>query len=77
MMLTLGADLFTTGKLLGVRYLHRSAPPLRSIDLILSFLVYTFSANAPITLQECRDKARENYPLVRRYDLIRATKIRV
>ena len=42
--------------------------------ILLSFLVYTFSANASITLQECRDKARENYPLVRRYDLIRATK---
>lgn len=42
--------------------------------ILLSFLVYTFSADASVTLQECRNKARENYPLVRKYDLIRVTK---
>lgn len=37
-------------------------------------MAFAFSANAAVTLQECRDKARENYPLVSRYDLVQATK---
>lgn len=37
-------------------------------------LSFALSTKASVTLQECREKARENYPLVRRYDLIRATK---
>ncbi len=48
---------------------------MRSLSTILvAILAFNFSANASVTLQECRDKARENYPLVRRYDLIRSTK---
>lgn len=35
--------------------------------------VRTVQAGASVTLQECRDLARRNYPLVRRYDLIHAT----
>ena len=46
----------------------------RFFTILAAILAFTFSANASVTLQECRDKARENYPLVRRYDLIRATK---
>ena len=46
----------------------------RFCTILLATLAFTFSANASVTLQECRDKARKNYPLVRRYDLIRATK---
>ncbi len=42
--------------------------------ILVATLAFSFSANASVTLQECRDKARENYPFVRRYDLIRATK---
>ena len=46
----------------------------RFFTILVATLAFTISANASVTLQECRDKARENYPLVRRYDLIRATK---
>ena len=46
----------------------------RFCTILVATLAFTISANADVTLQECRDKARENYPLVRRYDLIRATK---
>ena len=46
----------------------------RFCSILVATLAFTISANASVTLQECRDKARENYPLVRRYDLIRATK---
>ena len=46
----------------------------RFCTILVAILAFTFSANADVTLQECRDKARENYPLVRRYNLIRATK---
>ena len=42
--------------------------------IVVATLAFAISANASVTLQECRDKARENYPLVSRYDLIRATK---
>lgn len=41
---------------------------------IIVILTYALSVNASVSLQECRDKARENYPLVRQYDLIRVTK---
>lgn len=37
-------------------------------------LVLPYAACAGVTLQECRDRARENYPLVRKYDLIAATR---
>lgn len=48
---------------------------MRKFCTILSFiLAFISSAEASVTLQECRDKARENYPLVRKYDLIHATK---
>ena len=48
---------------------------MKKFCTILSvILAFAFSANASVTLQECRDKARENYPLVSRYDLIQATK---
>lgn len=48
---------------------------MRKFCTILSvILAFALSANASVTLQECRDKARENYPLVSRYDLIQATK---
>ena len=48
---------------------------MKKFCAILSvILAFAFSANASVTLQECRDKARENYPLVSRYDLIQATK---
>ena len=46
----------------------------RLCSVLVAALVFTFSADASVTLQECRDKARGNYPLVRKYDLIRATK---
>ena len=46
----------------------------RFFTILVATLAFTVSANADVTLQECRDKARENYPLVRKYDLIRATK---
>ena len=45
----------------------------RFFTIFAAILTFNFSANADVTLQECRDKARENYPLVRKYDLIRAT----
>ena len=46
----------------------------RFCTILVATLAFTISANAEVTLQECRDKARENYPLIRRYDLIRITK---
>lgn len=42
--------------------------------LFLAFWAISFSMKASVTLQQCRDSARENYPLVSRYDLIQATK---
>ena len=46
----------------------------RFCTILAAIVAFMSSAEASVTLQECRDKARENYPLVRRYDLIRATK---
>lgn len=46
----------------------------RFYTLSLVVLTFIFSMNASVTLQECRNKARDNYPLVSRYDLIQATK---
>ncbi len=40
---------------------------------LTAVLMYPPGAYAGITLQECRDKARANYPLISRYDLIRTT----
>lgn len=42
--------------------------------LFLALWVISFSMEASVTLQQCRDSARENFPLVSRYDLIQATK---
>lgn len=48
---------------------------MRKFCAILSVIMtFAFSANASVTLQQCRDSARMNYPLVSRYDLIQATK---
>ena len=38
----------------------------RFFTILAATLAFTVSANASVTLQECRDKARANYPLVRR-----------
>lgn len=46
----------------------------RFFSVLVAVLVFAFSADASVTLQECRDWARDNCPLVRRYNLIRATK---
>lgn len=46
--------------------------------LIISFIICTLSfsgiaAQVTVTLDECQQLARENYPLIKRYDLIRQT----
>ena len=44
---------------------------------ILSLLILMcgcFSTNAQLTLDECQRKARENYPVIKRYDLIEQSK---
>ena len=42
--------------------------------LFLVVWAFSFSIEASVTLQQCRDSARENYPLVSQYDLIQTTK---
>lgn len=42
--------------------------------LFLVVWAFSFSIEASVTLQQCRDSARENYPLVSQYDLIQVTK---
>ena len=46
----------------------------KSCTIFVAALAFTLYAQASVTLQECRDNARKNYPLVRKYDLIRVTK---
>ena len=45
----------------------------RKIVWLLSFFLVSWNAYGQLTLQACRQKAHDNYPLVRQYDLIQKT----
>ncbi len=42
----------------------------RSISIILALLLFSITARAQLSLGECQRLARENYPLIRQYELI-------
>ena len=46
---------------------------MKRILLLCGCLLAGFSAQAQLTLGECRALAREHYPEIRQYDLIRRT----
>ena len=46
---------------------------MKRILLLCIYLLGAFSAHAQLTLDECRTLAREHYPEIRQYDLIRKT----
>lgn len=45
----------------------------RLLSTIMTFLAVLSASSAALTLQECLEKARENYPAIRMYDLISLT----
>ncbi|MDR2146188.1 MAG: TolC family protein [Tannerella sp.] len=44
---------------------------MRSFQLLLMMLFACFTAVSQITIDECQRQARENYPLIKKYDLVR------
>lgn len=42
--------------------------------LLFTLLSSVFAATAQITVEQCVDLARENYPLIKKYDLLRQTR---
>lgn len=47
---------------------------MKRMILLLSFLMVVSWMYGQITLEECRQKTQDNYPLVRQYSLIEKTK---
>ena len=47
---------------------------MKSILCLLILMSWYFSAHAQLTLDDCLKKARENYPIIKRYDLIERSK---
>ena len=45
---------------------------MRNTISLITLLLLSTSVSA-ITLQECRQKARENYPLIRNFELLKQT----
>src|SRR5574344_2082008 len=44
------------------------------IQLIFLLLTFPMLVNGQITLEQCQQKARENYPMVKQFDLIEQTR---
>ena len=47
---------------------------MKRIFFLLILMYGYFSAHAQLTLDDCQKKARENYPIIKRYDLIERSK---
>lgn len=43
----------------------------RGLTILLFVCIYALGMQAQLTIDECQAKARENYPLIKRYDLIK------